>query len=843
MSLLTTKLAKGNSFNTRVWPIPAQGRRTVRVSVSDQLDRNGTFFCFPLVFPLKEILAVDFSLHVSIQQCARVVSCDLPLGLRGVFHISHGEGTVSLVSVNAKTLCGKLAITVEPSASVVQRGSDATYFTVNVPVPAELTTSRPETQHFKTALFWDTSRSHLAYFQELDAIKKLYLSSKCEIQLFFFDTTLRGPVILEDCDSIINTIREEHSDGGTDFSCICECTLSGFDLVLLFTDGIQSVPGHCSLKLLQCPVFSFCATPGGNFQFLKALSLETGGAFFDLTKETYHVPPISGLKSIPFLHKVTLLDTSAEACIYPQNFPLPSSSINNITITGRLCAEVAGTSFRLKLDFECSDGAPFSSTVTVVVPAVISAEPAIVARNWARMKLNALEEDSDANAIVSAEQKRLQKLSLCRQYGLLFSGMSFIVLESLDQYLKYDIEPPSSLAILQAQFRSLRHQEESNKLQEKEKIANAVRDWWRSRVLWWAEPPLGHPGALCHSMSCKLTSERLIELPSKVTRKIIIPEQEFPDYNFVGLVVGPRGITKKRLEQQSGASISIHGRGSVKSKTLGPDEEPLHILVTGDTAEQVDQASALLTPLLTPMDDNTNEWKKQQLRELAEINGTLRDRSLMQPVPESYGDSCIASERRVLTKYFPADFQAVHLPAKKKKTTTPTDLGKPEDVPISERSFGGGRGGIGGFGGGGRGGRGGFRGRRAATGLDKTLLLSLEQRVNGPLSANTDTLEQPEGVTAKSYRFFGAYAGKGFRFDDTEKSEKYKFASKQADTGRSFPTGKTISEEDEDEDDDEGGDRDKDTRYERERVESLPANEQIPASALYEFSLRFLPKP
>ncbi len=34
----------------------------------------------------------------------------------------------------------------------------------------------------------------------------------------------------------------------------------------------------------------------------------------------------------------------------------------------------------------------------------------------------------------------------------------------------------------------------------------------------------------------------------------------------------------------------------------------------------------MIDQLLVPIDEGKNEWKRKQLRELAEINGTLRDR-------------------------------------------------------------------------------------------------------------------------------------------------------------------------------------------------------------------------
>lgn len=42
------------------------------------------------------------------------------------------------------------------------------------------------------------------------------------------------------------------------------------------------------------------------------------------------------------------------------------------------------------------------------------------------------------------------------------------------------------------------------------------------------------------------------------------------------------------------------------------------------------QAAAMIERLLTPVDDSHNEHKQLQLRELAAINGTLRDHELVE---------------------------------------------------------------------------------------------------------------------------------------------------------------------------------------------------------------------
>ena len=110
-----------------------------------------------------------------------------------------------------------------------------------------------------------------------------------------------------------------------------------------------------------------------------------------------------------------------------------------------------------------------------------------------------------------------------------------------------------------------------------------------------------------------------------------IPEKEYPGYNFMGLIIGPRGNTHRKMEQETGCKISIRGRGSVKEGKArrqgegGDDDDDLHVLILGSDPVQLDKAEQMVAELLEPVEDGVNEHKQRQLRELALINGTLRE--------------------------------------------------------------------------------------------------------------------------------------------------------------------------------------------------------------------------
>ncbi|KAJ4304699.1 Branchpoint-bridging protein [Kalmusia sp. IMI 367209] len=132
--------------------------------------------------------------------------------------------------------------------------------------------------------------------------------------------------------------------------------------------------------------------------------------------------------------------------------------------------------------------------------------------------------------------------------------------------------------------------------------------------------------------------------PTKTQEKVYVPVNDYPEINFIGLLIGPRGNTLKKMESESGAKIAIRGKGSVKEGKGRSDaahtsnqEEDLHCLIMADTEDKVNKAKKLIHNVIETIYTNINhqqaasipegqnELKRNQLRELAALNGTLRD--------------------------------------------------------------------------------------------------------------------------------------------------------------------------------------------------------------------------
>ncbi|XP_052866411.1 splicing factor 1-like [Anopheles cruzii] len=122
----------------------------------------------------------------------------------------------------------------------------------------------------------------------------------------------------------------------------------------------------------------------------------------------------------------------------------------------------------------------------------------------------------------------------------------------------------------------------------------------------------------------------------RVSDKVLIPQEEHPDINFVGLLIGPRGNTLKAMEKDTGAKIIIRGKGSVKEGKVGRkdgqplpgEDEPLHAFITASNPEAVKKAVDRIKDVIRQgieVPEGHNDLRRMQLRELAQLNGTLRE--------------------------------------------------------------------------------------------------------------------------------------------------------------------------------------------------------------------------
>lgn len=108
---------------------------------------------------------------------------------------------------------------------------------------------------------------------------------------------------------------------------------------------------------------------------------------------------------------------------------------------------------------------------------------------------------------------------------------------------------------------------------------------------------------------------------NKFGKKVFIPVEEYPTYNFIGLILGPKGNTQKRMEKETGATIRLRGKGSNKTsqKADRSDDENLHVFIEAGSQKSLDSAVSMVKKLLIPPEEGMSDHKRAQLEELAKL--------------------------------------------------------------------------------------------------------------------------------------------------------------------------------------------------------------------------------
>uniref|UniRef100_A0A182KBG1 K Homology domain-containing protein n=1 Tax=Anopheles christyi TaxID=43041 RepID=A0A182KBG1_9DIPT len=123
------------------------------------------------------------------------------------------------------------------------------------------------------------------------------------------------------------------------------------------------------------------------------------------------------------------------------------------------------------------------------------------------------------------------------------------------------------------------------------------------------------------------------EKPIKVQVKVIVPVKEHPKFNFVGKLLGPKGNSLKRLQEETLCKMAILGRGSMKDRkkeeelrlAMDPKyahlNDDLHVEINalGPPAEahaRIAYALAEVRKFLIP--DSNDFIRQEQMREMLE---------------------------------------------------------------------------------------------------------------------------------------------------------------------------------------------------------------------------------
>ena len=272
----------GNTYRTKVYPVPARGTKRLRISYTETLRDapDGFTYSLPLDFPDN---LESFSCKVRGTNKVRVTDA------AGLEFATATAGDLTAERKNAKP-AGTLKLSVPPLTEPVMMVEDdarpAFYLTMLVPDRVASPRPAPGT----VALIWDASQSglgrdHAKEFSLLDAwFAKL---GRTRVKLYLLRDRLEDGGGFEVRDGqwakLKQTLQQIDYDGATSLSSL-RVPAGTADLVVYVGDGVNSL-GPATPDIAAPLIFLQSGTPTTGCS-LARLARSSGGAVIDLTTET-----------------------------------------------------------------------------------------------------------------------------------------------------------------------------------------------------------------------------------------------------------------------------------------------------------------------------------------------------------------------------------------------------------------------------------------------------------------------------------------------------------------------------------------------------------------------------
>ncbi len=449
---------KGNTYKLRVYPVPANGYRTVRITFINDLVLidHDAFYHLPLSYAANVTRA---SLKVEVTQSP----VEPEFGDFGNLSLTQwdkrwcAEADISNAAM-VDDLILRLPQLPEELVSV-ESIDGAVYF--NISTGYKTVPSGPW-QPKNIGVIWDASGSRHEIGKDLallTGLGEMWPSIRIEL-LVFRDAVEPVETVFHSFSSLIEKLEALAYDGASDINGAVEYCRKNFkkmEACFLFSDGMNNV-APCVSATCDAPIIAVNSQAECHSQLLENIvNQHSQGRFINLL--------LSPLEHV--LEDIQAFNASLNVIEM-----IGVESVNQKKKNGRLSllGKLTGEQGSIKIT-----GENFPEKEIKFSNATVS-YGANIARAWAGQKVQTLALEDDRSE---------ELLALSREFGLVTPATSLLVLETLEQFLEYDIEPPKSLPDSRALFLKQKATEfNENENKDKNQIDQIV-GCWNARVKWW----------------------------------------------------------------------------------------------------------------------------------------------------------------------------------------------------------------------------------------------------------------------------------------------------------------------------------------------------------------------
>ena len=464
---------EGNNFRARVYPMPAQGVRRILIAFEQELSQKDgrDFYFLPIASGVK---LKHFRLRTEV--VSRMVKADI----ENTLQLNFGQSRNSYISEVKKdnyTLDKNIGLTFpkidKPQLLTATKGTDS-YLYGNIAL--EKQSLREKEKPKRIGILWDCSsssqkRDFAKEFALLDAYFKEIKEVKVALTTFHIRSSAAIPFKVENGNwqELRQYLEKLVYDGATDPQAMLFPQES--DEYFLFSDGIfnfrdKNFDFTRLIGQLHAPVNVVCSQLVANMDKLQYLSGATWGSFINLNTQEVS----QAVKALQY-QAFQVLDYKVKkgnvVNLYPQKGTLVGE---NFTFSGYLNSEDAtlvvslGYPNKVIVEKELT----FSKNT-----AASDEEFALLRRVWAEKKIAQLRREG-------AESKAIDVVG--RRYGIVTEGNSLIVLETAEDYVRYQITPPKEL---EQEYNKLSSEINSEKMEEQKEALERVIELSKEQTSWW----------------------------------------------------------------------------------------------------------------------------------------------------------------------------------------------------------------------------------------------------------------------------------------------------------------------------------------------------------------------
>ena len=464
---------EGNNFRARVYPMPAQGVRRILIAFEQELSQKDgrDFYFLPIASGVK---LKHFKLRTEV--VSRMVKADI----ENTLQLNFGQSRNSYISEVKKdnyTLDQNIGLTFpkidKPQLLTATKGTDS-YLYGNIAL--EKQSLREKEKPKSIGILWDCSsssqkRDFAKEFALLDAYFKEIKEVKVALTTFHIRSSPAISFKVENGNwqELRQYLEKLVYDGATDPQAMLFPPES--DEYFLFSDGIfnfrdKNFDFTRLIGQLHAPVNVVCSQLVANLDKLQYLSGATGGSFINLNTQEVS----EAVKALQY-QAFQVLDYKVKkgnvVNLYPQKGTLVGE---NFTFSGYLNSEDAtlvvslGYPNKVIIEKELT----FSKNT-----AASDEEFALLRRVWAKKKIVQLRREG-------AESKAIDMVG--RRYGIVTEGNSLIVLETAEDYVRYQITPPKEL---EQEYNKLSSEINSEKMEEQKQALERVIELSKEQTSWW----------------------------------------------------------------------------------------------------------------------------------------------------------------------------------------------------------------------------------------------------------------------------------------------------------------------------------------------------------------------